>query len=63
MAEFCKKCFDESFSNLVGYNEKVIISKEKDLCEGCGGWDYVVDRVEKKGFFELLVDFSKKFGM
>lgn len=63
MAEFCKKCFESNFGDMVKDNEKVILGKEKDLCEGCGKLDYTVDRVMEKGFFDSLVEFSEKFGV
>lgn len=41
MAEFCLKCWNE----MNGTNHppnKYMISKDLDLCEGCGKWTYVI---------------------
>ena len=54
MAEFCKDCF---VNYLLGNKDrkayengklKIKMSKEKDLCEGCGKMKPVVVTVEKK---------------
>lgn len=50
MAEFCLKCLNE----LNGTNDvakKYIISKDLDLCEGCGEWTKVV--VMERKFYYL----------
>ncbi len=62
MAELCRKCFNNNFSDLVKDGEKVIMSKDKDVCESCGKYDYTVDRVDEKGFIDGVVEFVKKFG-
>lgn len=47
MAEFCKNCFLELFGP-VEEDEEIILSEEPWLCEGCGKWVPVVDKIEKK---------------
>lgn len=49
MAEFCLKCWNE----INGANDpprKYIISKDFDLCEGCGEWTHVIV-MERKYFY------------
>ena len=36
MAEFCRKCFIETFRPSKEEEQKIIMSEESDLCEGCG---------------------------
>lgn len=47
MSEFCKECFLELFDP-VDDDEVIIESEEPWLCEGCGKWILVVDKIEKK---------------
>lgn len=47
MSEFCKDCFLEIFGP-INDNEEFIESKEPWLCEGCGEWKPVVDKVQDK---------------
>lgn len=54
MAEFCKECFIKNFGNHEG--EVIVMSEEKDICEGCGAEDYTVDIVEAKSIMRKLVD-------
>lgn len=63
MAEFCKKCFEKDFGDLVKSSGKIVMSKEKDICEGCGKVDYTVDRVKNKGLLDGVVESIKRFGM
>lgn len=44
MAEFCKSCFKKLNPNLK--DKKLILSKDTNMCEGCGDWKPVVVRVE-----------------
>lgn len=48
MSEFCKDCFLKLFGPIDDDNEEIIESKEPWLCEGCGQWIPVVDKIEKK---------------
>ena len=51
MAEFCLDCLNK----LNGRNDpksKYIISRDLDLCEGCGEWKHVV--VMERGFERRL---------
>ena len=41
MSEFCKDCFLKYNPECKGYSLR--LSKEKDLCEGCGQMKRVVD--------------------
>lgn len=47
MAEFCLNCWNK----IMGTKDppgKYIISRELDLCEGCGEWKPVVIRVKRR---------------
>ena len=44
MAEFCKDCFLKLFGP-VEEDEEIILSEEPWLCEGCGQWILVVDKI------------------
>lgn len=46
MAEYCVKCFSKIF-NEKPKKGKYILSKEPDLCEGCGEWKQVVVRFKR----------------
>lgn len=48
MAEFCKKCFEKMDGDLIAKNEKIILSEDGDLCEGCGGWKSIVIEIVEK---------------
>ena len=44
MAEFCKDCFKQLLFN--GYeDDKIILSEDLDLCEGCGEFKQVVIKI------------------
>jgi hypothetical protein len=44
MAEYCLKCFNKM--NNTDYSKRdVILSKDEDICEGCGSWVPVVIRL------------------
>lgn len=47
MSEFCKDCFLKIFGP-VDDNEEIIESNEPWLCEGCGEWKLVVDKIQDK---------------
>ena len=42
MAEICEECYRKMNND---YKSNLKLSKEKDLCEGCGEWKRVVNRV------------------
>ena len=49
MAEFCLDCWNEM--NKTNTDEKYyIISKDLDLCEGCGKWKHVII-MERKAYY------------
>jgi len=51
MAEFCLDCLNK----MMGTNDppgKYIISKEPDLCEGCGQFKPVIIQVRQRGVAE-----------
>ncbi len=49
MAEFCLDCWNEM--NKTNTDEKYyIISKDLDLCEGCGQWKHVII-MERKAYY------------
>lgn len=46
MAEFCEDCFRKIFKDCLK-KDKLVISEEKELCEGCGKVKCTVVMVEK----------------
>lgn len=55
MAEFCLDCWNK----LNGTNDrkrKYIISKDLDLCEGCGKWKNVIV-IERKYYYKRILYF------
>lgn len=57
MAEFCLQCWNE----INGTNappDRYILSKELDLCEGCGKWTNVI--VAQRKFWTLRMLFRRK---
>lgn len=50
MAEFCLDCWNR-LMNTNDPPEKFVISKELDLCEGCGQWRHVIVRVRYISMF------------
>ena len=49
MAEFCLDCWNKM--NITNYDKKYyIISKDLDLCEGCGKWKPVII-IERKAYY------------
>jgi len=53
MAEFCVDCWNK-LNGKKGNPTKYVLSKEVDLCEGCGKYKRVIVRVEEKPFKLLL---------
>lgn len=47
MAEFCKDCFAKYISPTPCVVDHAILSKELDLCEGCGEYKHVVVRISR----------------
>ena len=47
MAEFCLKCWNK-INNSNDSEEIYIISKDLDLCEGCGKWKRVIVKRKSK---------------
>lgn len=41
MAEFCLECW-KRMNRIKDDKRKYILSKDLDLCEGCGEWKYVI---------------------
>lgn len=58
MSEYCLDCWNE----LNGTNdppEKYIISKDYDMCEGCGKWKNVVVRYKRSFPLEVLMKINR----
>ena len=49
MAEFCLDCFNKINKSNDG-EEKFVLSKDLDLCEGCGQWKHVVI-MERRAYY------------
>lgn len=47
MAEFCKDCFEKYLTPDRSVVDHVILSKDPELCEGCGEYKPVVVRISK----------------
>ena len=60
MAEFCYKCFKEIL-DADGEEKDVLISKELDLCEGCGETKPVVVRYKNFYLFKEAIRGLFKF--
>ncbi len=58
MAEFCYECFNETFGTNFP-KEKLKMSKELELCEGCAQYKHVVVKIGKSFFEEF---FEKMLG-
>ncbi|MGN0106305.1 MAG: hypothetical protein ACI4A5_01240 [Hominilimicola sp.] len=54
MAEFCKECFME-ICDVDLKKEKIITSKDLDLCETCGEWKHVVVKVVDRNPIKRLI--------
>ena len=57
MSEFCKECFYKYNPECAGY--PVRLSRDKDLCEGCGEWKKVVIEL-KRGLFDNFIDYGER---
>ena len=53
MAEFCLECWNK-INETNDPKSKYIISKDLDLCEGCGEWTYVIVMERKYYYFRKL---------
>ena len=60
MAEFCKDCFIETFRPSPDVISRIVMSKECDLCEGCGQWKPVVSYIRKKTIFDEMINAWKE---
>ena len=54
MAEFCPECMKRYHGYYAGDQKKYVLSKDLDLCEGCGEWKRVVVRIKRD---DSLLDF------
>ena len=52
MAEFCEDCFLKYNPECAG--KPLILSKDRDLCEGCGEYKRVVDGIGRRYLFSFL---------
>ena len=55
MAEFCRDCFldmegDDHFA------DKIILSRDPDICEGCGEWKRVVVDLRYRTLLDDIID-------
>lgn len=57
MAEFCRDCFYKYNPKCGGYHLKM--SRDKDICEGCGKWKRVVETIEPGWLFEVFGIFER----
>ena len=46
MAEFCKRCFVETWHPTEEEIAKIVMSNDLDYCEGCGICDHVVEYID-----------------
>ena len=58
MAEFCLECWNK-INEREDKAQKFILSKELEICEGCGKWKKVII-VERKYFFLRILNFLYK---
>lgn len=52
MAEFCKECFIDLLCPSEDEINRIILSDDEDLCEGCGQYKKVVSYIRAKKTFE-----------
>lgn len=57
MAEFCKECYVKICGG--NENDKFVLSRELDLCEGCGEYKQVVVRIKPKNILKRLFKFNR----
>ena len=50
MAEFCLDCLNKMINKGEDNKEKFVLSKDLDLCEGCGQWKHVVI-MERRAYY------------
>lgn len=43
MAEFCRKCFIDTFLPSYDEIERIVMSEDNDMCEGCMEWGQYVE--------------------
>lgn len=48
MAEFCRECFIKTFRPTQDEINRIVMTKEIDLCEGCGEWKPVVSYLRRR---------------
>ena len=53
MAEFCLDCWNR-LNNTDDSKNKYILSKELDLCEGCGEWKHVII-IERRAYYMRII--------
>lgn len=46
MAEFCRECFINHLGPSQDEIDRIVMSEEYDLCEGCGNWGPYVDYID-----------------
>ena len=69
MAELCKECFYEIHGENVKEGQKVVMSKENEICEACNHckqWVVKVENGDKRGILSIVhnfVKFIRKFGI
>lgn len=54
MAEICKECYLREHGK--AYEDRLVMSKELDLCEWCGQMKPVVVRIRKPGLWSWLME-------
>lgn len=55
MAEFCRDCFIETFRPSADEIRRIVMTKEYDLCEGCGEWKPVVSHIRRKSLLTTFI--------
>lgn len=60
MAEFCRDCFIETFRPPADEVSRIVMTKESDLCEGCGAWKPVVSYIRPKTVVDRMIESWKK---
>ena len=54
MAEFCKDCFLRMNGDT--YANRIILSRDLDICEGCGEWKRVVEEIRYRTPIDDIID-------
>ena len=60
MAEFCRECFIETFRPSQEEINRIVMTKECDLCEGCGRWKPVVSYIRKETVLDRMMNSWKE---